>query len=158
MSVVKWLVDHRYGCWRHVPENSKISTHKHCRNLAMVGSQLIFRKSSIPIWPLFPSFRQNLMHITEMLCWTNTLLFTVTACRVTRNLDFQSASVSQNCGQTGRDLSALQDACQGQTLFQTQLYFLLCTHNFPISVFIIAKSLWYIIFLVCNDVLKNLTQ
>ena len=45
-------------------KNLKIFMHKHCSNLDMVaGSQFICWNSSIPIWALFSSFKQNLMHL-----------------------------------------------------------------------------------------------
>ena len=41
----------------------KIFTHKHCSNLALVGSQFIFRNSALPISALFSSLKQTLMHL-----------------------------------------------------------------------------------------------
>ena len=44
-------------------KNLKIFTHKHYSNLALVCSQFVFRISSILIWALFSSFKQNLMYL-----------------------------------------------------------------------------------------------
>ena len=44
-------------------KNLKMFMQEHCSILALVGSQIIFRNFSIPIWGLFLSFKQNRMHL-----------------------------------------------------------------------------------------------
>ena len=50
-------------------KNLKIFTHKHCSNLALVGSQYIFQNSSIPIWALFTTCKQNHSDLKLFKLW-----------------------------------------------------------------------------------------